>query len=92
MNDGIAGLGEPAAVSDESGAYVSAGAQRDTEQALRSQEWRELGAAPAQSGRTRGFARGQGLSAATHAPPPRTHRPRSDGRPCEVELGFDPRS
>jgi len=74
------------------GEYVSVSAQRDTEQALLQQEWRELRADPsAELDELAALLEGKGLSAATArtaAEELTDHDPMVAH--AEVELGFDP--
>lgn len=91
MTAGIAGLAA-GAVSMALGEYVSVSAQRDTEQALLQQEWRELRADPsAELDELAALLEAKGLSAATArtaAEELTDHDPM--GAHAEVELGFDP--
>ena len=91
MTAGIAGLAA-GAVSMALGEYVSVSAQRDTEQALLEQEWRELRADPsAELDELAALLEGKGLSAATArtaAEELTDHDPMVAH--AEVELGFDP--
>jgi VIT1/CCC1 family predicted Fe2+/Mn2+ transporter len=91
MTAGIAGLAA-GAVSMALGEYVSVSAQRDTEQALLQQEWRELRADPsAELDELAALLEGKGLSAATArtaAEELTDHDPMIAH--AEVELGFDP--
>jgi len=91
MTAGIAGLAA-GAVSMALGEYVSVSAQRDTEQALLQQEFRELRADPsAELNELAALLEGKGLSAATArtaAEELTEHDPMVAH--AEVELGFDP--
>ena len=91
MTAGIAGL-VAGAVSMALGEYVSVSAQRDTEQALLQQEFRELRADPsAELNELAALLEGKGLSAATArtaAEELTEHDPMVAH--AEVELGFDP--
>jgi VIT1/CCC1 family predicted Fe2+/Mn2+ transporter len=91
MTAGIAGLAA-GAVSMALGEYVSVSAQRDTEQALLQQEWRELRADPsAELDELAALLEGKGMSAATArtaAEELTDHDPMIAH--AEIELGFDP--